>query len=60
MDDTRTQLSRLDVDEAWLVEWAAEGLAAFERLLASHAAFADYLRTRNLDDPLDGDRSPDV
>lgn len=58
MDDMHTQLSRLDVDEAWLVEWAAEGIAAFERLLASHAAFADYLRTRTPDDPLDGDCDP--
>ena len=34
------------VDDAWLLEWAAEGIAALERLLAAHAAFDDYLRTR--------------
>ena len=37
----------LSVDEAWLREWAAEGIAALERLLAAHAAFDDYLRTRH-------------
>ena len=36
----------ISVDEAWLQEWAAEGIAALEALLAIHAAFDDYLRTR--------------
>jgi hypothetical protein len=31
------------VDELWLADWAAEGIAAFERYLARHAAFAAYL-----------------
>ncbi len=43
------------VDDAWLREWAAEGIAALERLLAAHAAFDDYLRTRQ--DSSDGDRA---
>jgi hypothetical protein len=41
-----TQITELDVDEAWLREWAAEGIAAIERYLAKHAAFAAYLRAR--------------
>ncbi|HET9938233.1 MAG TPA: hypothetical protein VFQ28_05550 [Gaiella sp.] len=43
------------VDDVWLREWAAEGIAALERLLAAHAAFDDYLRTRQDSD--DGDRA---
>ena len=43
------------VDDAWLREWAAEGIAALERLLAAHAAFDEYLRTRQ--DSSDGDRA---
>ena len=43
------------VDDAWLREWAAEGITTLERLLAAHAAFADYLRTRQ--DASDGDRA---
>jgi hypothetical protein len=42
-----TDTTTLSVDEAWLREWAAEGIAALERLLAAHAAFDDYLRTRH-------------
>jgi hypothetical protein len=40
----------ISVDEAWLREWAAEGIAALERLLAAHAAFDDFLRTRQDED----------
>lgn len=47
--DVRT----ISVDDAWLREWAAEGIAALERLLASHAAFDDYLETRQ--DSVNGD-----
>ena len=43
------------VDDAWLREWAAEGVAAIERLLAAHAAFDEYLLTRQ--DSSDGDRA---
>jgi hypothetical protein len=42
-----TDTTTLSVDEAWLREWAAEGVAALERLLAAYAAFDDYLRTRH-------------
>jgi hypothetical protein len=55
--DTHTQL--LDVDEAWLAEWASEGLAAIEAYLAKHAAFAEYLRRAALHCP-DGDRRADA
>ena len=33
----------LSVDEAWLTEWVAEGIAELEALLAAHAAFDAYL-----------------
>ena len=48
-DDTTT----ISVDDAWLREWAAEGIVALERLLAAHAAFDAFLRTRH--DSSDGD-----
>ena len=50
-----TDTTTTSVDEAWLREWAAEGIAALERLLAAHAAFDDYLRTRH--HQTDGDRT---
>src|SRR5262245_17924252 len=31
----------LDVDEAWIAEWAADGLAAIEQYLAKHASCAE-------------------
>jgi hypothetical protein len=49
------ETTTISVDEAWLREWATEGIAAFERLLAAHAAFDVYLRTRH--DPTNGDRA---
>ena len=53
----RTDTSAISVDEAWLREWAAEGIAALERLLAAHAAFDEFLSTRQDED--DG-RRPDA
>jgi len=50
-----TDITTISVDEAWLAEWAAEGIAAFERLLAAHAAFDDFLRSRQ--DEGDGSRA---
>jgi hypothetical protein len=50
----------LDVDELWLREWAARGIAAIERTLAKHAAFEDYLRARGDLQSADGDRRPDA
>lgn len=41
-----TDVRTVSVDAAWLREWAAEGISALERLLACHAAFDDYLETR--------------
>ena len=51
----RTERTTISVDEAWLNEWDAEGIAALERLLAAHAAFDAYLRTRH--DQGDGHRA---
>jgi hypothetical protein len=56
--DPHTNL--LDVDEAWIAEWAADGLAAIEHYLAKHAAFAEYLATRAVVHSDDGDRRPDA
>ena len=42
----QTHITPVPVDELWLVDWAAEGIAALERYLAKHAAFAAYLRGR--------------
>ena len=43
---SRADTHLISVDDAWLREWAAEGIAALERLLAAHAAFDAYLETR--------------
>jgi hypothetical protein len=48
-----TDTTTISVDEVWIREWAAQGIAALERLLAAHAAFDDYLRARHHSD--DGD-----
>lgn len=45
----------LDVDDAWIADWAAEGITALERSLARHAAFAEYLAARSVLDSDDGD-----
>jgi hypothetical protein len=50
----------LDVDELWLREWAAQGIAAAERSLAKHAAFEEYLRGRTDLQSADGDGRPDA
>jgi hypothetical protein len=50
----------IDVDDVWLHEWASEGIAAIERYLAKHAAFAEYLRAHADLDSADGDRPPDA
>lgn len=51
----RRDTTTISVDEAWLHEWAAEGIAALERLLTAHAAFDEFLRTRQDED--DGRRA---
>jgi len=50
-----THIAPVPVDELWLADWAAEGIAALERYLAKHAAFATYLRGRRRSET-DGDR----
>ena len=55
MNDHHSHLASLDVDEAWIIEWATDGLLAIERFLAKHAAFADFLRARDDLDWFDGD-----
>jgi hypothetical protein len=50
----------LDVDQLWLQEWAAQGIAAIERSLAKHAAFEAYLLARGDLQSDDGDRRPDA
>jgi hypothetical protein len=39
-------LRRLSVDDAWIVEWAGEGVRQIERFLDLHAAFDRYLDER--------------
>jgi predicted nucleic-acid-binding protein len=60
MSEHDTDITLLDVDEAWAAEWAAAGIAACERYLAKHAAFSDYLHARADLDCDDGDRRPDA
>jgi hypothetical protein len=60
MSDHALEARRIDVDELWLQEWAAAGIAAIERSLAKHAAFEEYLRTRTDLQSDDGDRPPDA
>lgn len=43
------------VDEAWIADWAAEGIAALERYLANQAAFEVYLHDHDPDSGLDSD-----
>jgi hypothetical protein len=52
--------TELDVDQAWLTEWAAEGIAALERYLVKQDAFARYLRSRGDLHSGDGDRPTDA
>ena len=60
MSTHEIQPGTLDVDELWLREWAAQGIAALERSLAKHAAFEEYLRARTDLQSADGDRRPDA
>ena len=60
MNDHDTHLASLDVDEAWIVDWATDGILAIEPYLAKHAAFADFLRARDDLDWSDGDGSADA
>lgn len=59
MDAYETHLASLDVDEAWIVCWAEQGIVELEALLAKHAAFQAYLQMMGLD-RIDGDPPTDV
>ena len=59
MDAHNTHLASLDVDEAWIVCWAEQGILVLEALLAKHAAFQAYLQVMGLDET-DGDPPTDV
>jgi hypothetical protein len=45
-DHHTTHLRAEPVDELWLHDWAAEGIAALERYLAKQAAFGAFLAAR--------------
>jgi hypothetical protein len=60
MSEHHTHIAELDVDEIWLADWAAEGIAALELHLTKHAAFSEYLRMRGDVESDDGDRRPDA
>ena len=60
MQTDETPITELDVDEAWLREWAADGIAAIERYLSKHAAFAAYLRMTTPLQSDDGDGAATV
>jgi hypothetical protein len=55
MSEHHTPLEVLPVDELWLADWAAEGIAALERHLARHAACSAFLAARGLLDSGHGD-----
>ena len=57
MSESDRHLNTVPVDELWLGDWAAEGIAALERYLAKHAAFAAFLVARDALDSVDGDRA---
>jgi predicted nucleic-acid-binding protein len=52
--DVDEWLEQLDVEAIWIADWAAMGIEAIERYLATQAAFAAYLHSRDLDSD-DGD-----
>jgi hypothetical protein len=54
-----TDITIVSVDEAWIADWAAEGISALERYLAKQAKFAEYLRGRDLESG-DGDGAHSV
>jgi hypothetical protein len=60
MNEHETHLASLDVDDAWIVCWAAHGILDFEALLAKHAAFQAYLQVMDGLDGIDGDAPADA
>jgi hypothetical protein len=59
MNEHETHLATLDVDDAWIVCWAEQGILALEVSLAKHAAFEAYLGVMHDPDCTDGDRRTD-
>jgi hypothetical protein len=55
----KLDVTAVSVDEAWISDWAGEGIATLERYLAKQAAFAEYLRGRDLQSR-DGDGARSV
>ena len=55
MSEYTPHLSVMSVDDLLLRDWAEAGIAALERYLANHAAFAAFLAARNGLDSVDGD-----
>lgn len=57
MSDHTTHIPADCLHETLLRDWAAEGLAAVERYLAKHAAFAAFLEARTVLESNDGHRA---
>jgi hypothetical protein len=55
MNEHTDTTATISVDDAWIRELAAECIAGLERLLAAHAAFDAFLRSRQ--DSTSGDRT---
>jgi len=55
MSNQHTHLNSVSVDDLWLGDWAAEGIAAIEAYLAKQAAFAAFLCARDGLDSSHGD-----
>ena len=55
MTEHITHLNSVSVDDLWLGDWAAEGIAAIEAYLSKHAAFAAFLSARDGLDSTNGD-----
>lgn len=58
MSDHSDHTAAVPVDELWIHDWAAEGIAALERHLAKQAAFAAFLAARGDLDSAHGDGAP--
>ncbi|MGZ8781985.1 MAG: hypothetical protein ACXWZB_00645 [Gaiellaceae bacterium] len=60
MNEHETHLASLDVDDAWIVCWAEQGILALEASLAKHAAFQAYPQVMDGLDTTDGDALTDA
>lgn len=60
MNEHETHLASLDVDDAWIVCWAEQGITALEASLAKHAAFQAYLKVMHGLDDTDGNPPADA